>query len=117
LSEIRPIFVHDPKETALFLSHFGTRLKKGSLYVQVKGHLRAARLESSPHGLRHACATHLLRRGADIRHIQELLGHSQLESTAVYTKVDTSTLRDVLDEAHPRGAKAADNRARQEEAL
>lgn len=114
LSDVRPAFVHDPKEPALFLSHFGTRLKKGSLYVQIKGHVRACGLEASPHALRHACATHLLQRGADIRHIQELLGHSHLQTTAVYTRVTVSALRHVLDEAHPR-AKAADNRAGQRE--
>jgi integrase/recombinase XerD len=102
LKEVRPTFVHDPKEPALFLSHFGTRLKAGSLYVQLKGHAKAAELNISPHGLRHACATHLLQHGADIRHIQELLGHSQLQTTALYTRVNVAALRGVLDQAHPR---------------
>lgn len=102
IREVRPSFVHDPQEPALFLSHFGTRLKAGSLYVQIKGHAKAAGLSISPHGLRHACATHLLRRGADLRHIQELLGHSHLQTTTVYTRVNVSALREVVDRAHPR---------------
>jgi integrase/recombinase XerD len=103
LRDIRPALVHDPMEAALFLSHFGTRLKKGTLYVLVKNHARTARLKVSPHGLRHACATHLLARGADLRHIQALLGHSFIDTTALYTRVNTSGLREVLDRAHPRG--------------
>ena len=52
--------------------------------------------------LRHACATHLLRGGADVRHIQELLGHERLETTAVYTRVEIQELREALARAHPR---------------
>jgi site-specific recombinase XerD len=59
----------------------------------------------SPHALRHACATHLLRRGADIRYVQELLGHSFIETTALYTKVDVDDLRKVIARAHPRERK------------
>ena len=103
LRDVRPALVHDPAEAALFLSFFGTRLKQGTLYVLVKRHARTARLRVSPHGLRHACATHLLARGADLRHIQALLGHSLLDTTAVYTRVNVSGLRQVLDRAHPRG--------------
>ncbi len=102
LQEARPELVHDPKEPALFISFRGTRLHKKSLYHQVKGHGKTAGLELSPHSLRHACATHLLQRGADIRHIQELLGHSHIGTTAVYTRVNLSDLRRVIDKAHPR---------------
>ena len=52
--------------------------------------------------LRHACATHVLRGGADVRHIQELLGHERLETTAVYTRVEIGDLKDALARAHPR---------------
>ncbi len=102
LREVRPAFVHDGLERALFLSKAGTRLKGGSLYALIKGHARAAGLKASPHVLRHSCATHLLQGGADVRHIQALLGHSQLQTTALYTRVDTQDLRRVLDKCHPR---------------
>ena len=100
--EVRPGFVHEGRESALFLSRVGMRLKSGSLYVLVKGHARAAGLVTSPHGLRHACATHLLAHGADVRHVQALLGHSQLQTTMIYTRVDVEALRQALARAHPR---------------
>lgn len=68
----------------------------------MKAHGRAVGVEISTHSLRHACATHLLRGGADIRHVQALLGHRQLESTAIYTRVEVKDLREVLRRAHPR---------------
>jgi len=54
------------------------------------------------HAFRHACATHLLQRGADLRHVQELLGHSQIATTAIYTKVQVDDLKEVVRKKHPR---------------
>ena len=59
----------------------------------------------SPHLLRHACATHLLAGGADIRHVQVLLGHRSIETTALYTRVGAGVLRRAIEEAHPLGKK------------
>jgi integrase/recombinase XerC len=56
----------------------------------------------SPHVLRHTCATHLLKGGADVRHVQQLLGHRRLDTTALYTRVDISDLQAVVRRAHPR---------------
>jgi integrase/recombinase XerD len=89
-------------DPALFLSRFGKRLGDVGLRALVVKHGRAVGAKLSPHGLRHTCATHLLRGGADIRHVQELLGHRSLTTTALYTRVDISDLRQVLARAHPR---------------
>jgi integrase/recombinase XerD len=89
-------------EAALFLSRQARRLSRVRLPRLVKEHGRRTRVEISTHSLRHACATHLLRGGADIRHVQALLGHRQLESTAIYTRVEVQDLREVLRRCHPR---------------
>jgi integrase/recombinase XerD len=107
LHEVRPRLVHDSMETAFFLSSAGKRVSRSLIYVMFRNHGRAAGIPHSisPHALRHACATHLLRRGADIRHVQELLGHSFIETTALYTRVDVADLRKVIARAHPRERK------------
>ncbi len=101
LGEARPELVKriDP---ALFISRHGGRLSLVGLRAIVKRHGRAIGIDVSPHALRHTCATHLLRGGADIRHVQELLGHRRLTSTAIYTRVEPGDLREVLDRRHPR---------------
>ena len=74
-----------------------------TLAVLVKKHAAAAAIAGvHPHLLRHSCATHLLRHGADIRHVQELLGHQWLKTTALYTWVSAKELLEVLDRCHPR---------------
>ena len=101
LAEARPELVKraDP---ALFVSRHGGRLSLMGLRVIVKRHGRAIGVELTPHALRHTCATHLLRGGADIRHVQELLGHRSLATTALYTRVAIEDLRQLIARAHPR---------------
>lgn len=105
LRDARPTLLHDPKEPALFLTRGGVRVKRITIYALVRTYGKAAGVKVYPHALRHSCATHLLRGGADVRHVQKLLGHTSLESTMIYTRVDTSELAKILERAHPRAAK------------
>jgi len=104
LAEARPELVRDPRERALFLSWPGRRLGVQVIQNLVRSHARAAGLEVrvSPHTLRHGCATHLLQGGADICHVQKLLGHASVETTAIYTKVTPTDLARVVEKTHPR---------------
>lgn len=98
-----------PREPgALFLGQRGQRLSRSRVLQQMKVYARAAGLNAdvSPHTLRHSCATHLLDRSADLRTVQELLGHASLSTTQIYTHVSAARLRAVYDQAHPRAAAA-----------
>ncbi|MDE0939451.1 MAG: tyrosine recombinase XerC [Pirellulales bacterium] len=99
----------DPKGSkndtqAVFLNRFGRRLTSRSVGRMLEKCLKQCGLDqrTSPHTLRHSFATHLLDRGADIRSVQELLGHKSLITTQIYTHVSTTRLREVYETAHPR---------------
>ncbi len=92
---------------AVFLGVRGTRLSRQAAWGIVRRYARLAGITThlSPHVLRHSCATHMLVNGADLRIVQELLGHASVSTTQVYTKVDDEVLFEMYREAHPR-AKA-----------
>lgn len=104
LDEARPQFERHPGEDAIFLTRRGRPFSRGGFWAQLKGYVRLAGLpeDTSPHTLRHSFATHLLSGGADLRAIQEMLGHANLSTTEVYTHVSTEDLRRIYDDAHPR---------------
>ncbi len=89
-------------EQAVFLNAKGRRLTRQGIWMIIAKRAEAVGLQVSPHVLRHSCATHLLEGGADIRVVQELLGHASISTTQIYTKVTTEHLRAVLEAAHPR---------------
>jgi integrase/recombinase XerC len=98
-----------PKEPAgpaspVFVNRFGRRLTTRSVARMLEKYLKLTGLDrrTTPHSLRHSFATHLLDQGADIRSVQELLGHKSLVTTQIYTHVSTSGLKAVYEKAHPR---------------
>lgn len=89
---------------ALFLNQRGGRLSRQGVHLLVASRARAAGIEGpvSPHALRHSCATHMLAHGADVRVVQELLGHASVATTQLYTKVDPTHLKAAYGASHPR---------------
>ena len=98
-----------PRAPALFVNRRGGRLTRQGGWKIIKQHAEAVGLEDrvSPHTLRHSFATHLLDNGADVRVVQELLGHASVNTTQVYTLVSRTRLRAVYEQAHPRATAAA----------
>jgi len=90
---------------ALFVNRLGKPLSARWVFQTVVDRARSAGIQTrlTPHGLRHSFATHLLDRGADLRTVQELLGHRRLVTTEIYTHVSIGRLREVYDHAHPQG--------------
>lgn len=104
LADGRVAYLKSRDERALFLNPRGARLSRQGLWLIIKGYVQQAGIESevTPHTLRHSFATHLLSGGANLREVQELLGHSNLATTQIYTHLSDDALRTVYDRAHPR---------------
>ncbi|MBS1904385.1 MAG: site-specific tyrosine recombinase XerD [Bacteroidetes bacterium] len=107
LSTVRPILIHSDRMTdAVFLNQkLGTGMSRMAIWNIIQEYCRAAEIEKhiTPHTMRHSFATHLLEGGADLRIVQELLGHADISTTEIYTHVDRSYLLEVHKQFHPRG--------------
>ena len=104
IEEDRPKLAHGKNETAMFLNARGDRITRQGFWQKLKEYAKSAGLSSqiSPHTLRHSFATHMLSGGADLRSVQELLGHANISTTQVYTHLTTDQVRRTYDKAHPR---------------
>ncbi len=100
----RPQLLRDREEEALFLNRRGERLTRQGFWLILKAYVKSAGLATdvTPHTLRHSFATHMLRGGADLRAVQELLGHANITSTQIYTHLTSEHVHQAYERAHPR---------------
>ena len=104
LRDVRPVMIADPKETALFVNVSGGRMSRQGFWKILKFYQTKAGIEKeiTPHTLRHSFAVHLLENGADLGSLQELMGHSDISSTQLYTHMVNQKLKSVYEKCHPK---------------
>ena len=104
IETVRPKMIAVPTEHSLFVNVSGERMSRQGFWKIIKHYQEKAGIQKdiTPHTLRHSFAVHLLENGADLRAIQEMLGHADISSTQIYTHVIKNQLKDVYQKAHPR---------------
>ncbi|MDA1256291.1 MAG: site-specific tyrosine recombinase XerD [Chloroflexi bacterium] len=104
LQTVRPALERPPQSQALFLNRNGRRLSRQGFWLRLKRAARVAGISDdiTPHTLRHSFATHMLRGGASLRHVQEMLGHASIATTQIYTHLTSEHVREEYDRAFPR---------------
>jgi len=104
LLRARPKLLKNQTNDTLFLSRLGKKISRQSLWAVIKFYACKANIKKNikPHTLRHTFATHLLEHGADLRSVQEMLGHADISTTQIYTHVDKERLKSVHKQFHPR---------------
>ncbi len=104
IENIRPKMIANPSESALFVNVSGERMSRQGFWKLIKHYQQSAGIEKdiTPHTLRHSFAAHLLENGADLRSIQEMLGHSDISSTQIYAQLVKQNLKSVYNKYHPR---------------
>ncbi|CCQ91637.1 Tyrosine recombinase xerD [Nitrospina gracilis 3/211] len=104
IQEVRPKYLKNKSSNFLFLTRLGAGMTRQGFWKLIKQYARQAgvNVSVSPHTLRHAFATHLLERGADLRSVQQMLGHSDIATTQIYTHILQERMREILDRHHPR---------------
>lgn len=104
LQTSRPQLLKDRHSEWLFLNHHGAGLSRQSVWIKIQRYVAAAGIKKhvTPHTLRHSFATHILENGADLRIVQELLGHSDISTTQIYTHISKKRLTSVYNQTHPR---------------
>ena len=108
LDDARPLLLKNRPQVALFVNRRGERLTRQGFWLILKNYAHEAGIDASvtPHTLRHSFATHMLRGGASVRDVQEMLGHANVSTTQVYTQLADSHLREVYEQVHPRARGA-----------
>ena len=104
MDHVRPQMIEHPDERALFVNMSGERMSRQGFWKIIKHYQEKAEIHKdiTPHTLRHSFAAHLLENGADLRSIQEMLGHADISSTQIYAQLVNQKIKDVYNKAHPR---------------